>query len=567
MTRSEPALSCSPLSMYLSQLEELKSLNGIQGLVRAEEEKSAAQRSASPQDDGSNGSSLTQYQPGSLASVGEFLQPASTSGDVLPPSLPTRPPGRQIFIHEPSLITELYPPGIESNDGGMLSDFLVHGSEEDIKNIVCGQMLPLCYLTKPCPVELQQWLFQLMARAHDSVVSSGAYRSLIGLLQSARKLDPNVPSFSAPSVANIIDVLVCLGAESEKLRPLIIQDGAAVVPAVDCEGDEVFSPPKPPSANLIHLLDYLSACLKSLPGCYTVQDLEDLVLILSSLSLDQFCSRFLESGLRHCVQLLLAAYPDSLWHKAVLRLSPQLLCLSQHHHDRLCVAYMIGRHTQRQKYLLTDFCRRCLVEMLVGRGAWGEQEGDGGGEGVGSGGGGGGEEGSCGEEDGVEMEVGDGEKASIDNDHGEGRMVSANSEQDCNHSSENIGAEPTVTQTTNTTPLHAETLALSNSAFTTRVISSFSRARLKEFKNEDYYRMHSLLLILQLCTPPSELSWSSEEKKSQYVRLLSAVCSEIRDDLNWPARAPVKELLIRMRLEVRNSSSREKQTDLFSFCS
>ena len=167
------------------------------------------------------------------------------------------------------------------------------------------------------------------------------------------------------------------------------------------------------------------------------------------------------------------------------------------------------------------------------------------------------------------MEVGDGEEASNDKDQGEGRMVhvSANSKQDGNHSSENIRAEPTVTQTTNTAPLHAETLALSNSAFTTRVISSFSRARLKEFKNEDYYRMHSLLLVLQLCSPPSELSWSKEEKKSQYVRLLSAVCSEIRDDLNWPARAPVKELLIRMRLEVRNSSSREKQTDLFSFCS
>lgn len=498
--------------------------------------------------------------------MGEFFRPSSISGDALSPSLPSRPPGRQIFIHEPSLITELYPPGIESNDGGMLSNFLLHGSEEDIKNIVCGQMLPLCYLIKPCPVELQQWLFQLMACTHDPVVSSGAYRSLIGLLQCARKLSPNAPPFSAPSVTNITDVLVSLGAEREKLRPLVIREGAAVVPAVDCEGDEVFSPPKPPSANLIHLVGYLSACLKYLPGCYSVQDLEDLVLVLCSLSLDQFCSRFLESGLQHCLQLLLAAYPDALWHKAVQRLSPQLLCLSLHHHDRLCVAYLVGRHTQRQKYLLTDFCRRCLVEMLgleEGGGACGEWEGDGGGEGVGGGGGGG----EGGEEKESGMEVGGGEDANINRDQGMGEMVSASGENDTNHSSENMRAERAATQTTKAPHPSSATLALSNSAFTTRVITSFSRKTLKEFKNEDYYRMHSLLLMLQLCTPPSELLWSNEEKKSQYVRLLSAVCSEIRDDLNWPARAPVKELLIRMRLEVRNVGSKEKQTDLFSFCS
>ena len=500
-------------SLFLCQLEELRDLNGIQGIAKAE----AAEDVSASLGEGKDGYIPTPLSmQGSFSSVREFLQSVSSPGDGLPSPMPVSPPGKQIFIHKPSLITEVYPPGIESNTGGMLSDFLVHGTEDDLKNIICGQMLPFAFLTIPCPPQLQQWLFQLMACLCDTAISLEAHKSLIGLLQSAKKLNPIDPPSSVPTVEDIVDVLVTLGADREKLRPLITQDGSAVLPVLDNQaGDEVFLPPKPPSGNLLHLVNYLSACLYHVPGCYNVQELEDLILILTTLSLDQFFSLFLKSSLQQCVQLLLAAYPDSLWFKAVQRLSPQLLCLSSHHHDRLSVAYLICRQTQRQKYLLRDFCVRCLVQMLglnrekVGWGCSGKQGG----------------------------EVGEGGSDACEEVEG-------------GHEMDGSGGGSCSTKT-----LWKE------------VLLHYKKASLKEFQSEDYYQMHSVLHMLELCSPLSELTWSSEKEKLEHVHLLSTVCTEIRDDPSRPARAPVKELLIRMRLEIKSvSSTAGRQTDLFSFC-
>ena len=424
-------------------------MKGIQGIAKAEAAEEVSSSLGECRDDS------IPTPPSSFSSVREFLQSVSSPVDGLPSPMPVNPPGRRIFIHKPSLITEVYPPGIESKAGGMLSDLLVHGTEGDLKNIICGQMLPFAFLTVPCPPELQQWLFQLMACSYDPNISLEAHKSLIGLLQSAKKLSPNGPPSSVPTVEDIVDVLVTLGADREKLRPLITQDGVAVHPVIDNQaGDEVFLPPKPPSGNLLHLVNYLSACLHHVPSCYNVQDLEDLILILATLSLDQFCSLFLKSSLQQCIQLLLAAYPDSLWFEAVQRLSPQLLCLSSHLHNRLSVAHLFCRQTQRQNYLLRDFCVRCLVQMLglnrekVGWGCSGKQ-----GREAGEGSGGGGDEGGsdvCEEvEGGSEMEESGGVPCSV----------------------KHLWKE---------------------------VLLHYKKASLKEFQREDYYQMHSVLHMLGL---------------------------------------------------------------------
>ena len=526
-------------------------MKGIQGIIKAEEEKSAQvalqQESPSQNERTTHPPSVT--QPGSLSSVGKFCSHSSSTGDgLLPPSIPTNPPGRSIFIHEPSLITELYPPGIEVQDGGSLTDLLMSQNEDDLKSIVCGQMLALSYTTKPCPVELRQWLFQFMACSNDPAVSSGALRLLTALLQNAKRLGENGPlGFSAPSMAEVTDVLVSLGADRARLRPQISRGGTQVrvVAPVDVEGDEVFSLARPPSINLINLTNYISACIRATSD-YTLQDREDLALILSSLSLDHYCSQFLEKSLRVCLHQVLVSIPKPHWHKAVQRLSPQLLCVSQHHHDRLFLARLLRGDTQRQKYLTRDFCRRCLVQMLELHETAGDRSRSGANSDSVK---------KC--SSGEVKSAGEGTRKCEEDD-----SVDEPSEKN----KEKVSSE--VTQTERATPLHPEPAAgESDSVFLKQVLESCRRILPQCEADEDYYRLHSLLLILQLYAPVSNLVWPSEVAKQQCIGVLGALRADIKENPMRPLRSVVKDCLIHMTLELQSGRSRGRQTDLFSFCS
>ena len=501
-------------------------MKGIQGLSKLEEKKTVAQQKSS---EAEKKSSLLQNpsQLGSLSSVGDFSQQSLAS------FLPTRPPGRQLFCHKPSLITELYPPGVDKSNGGLLADYLCQGNKCELEGVVLGQMLPFSFLGKPCPVELKQWLFQLVACSSDPAISSGALRSLTGLLQNARRCQQS-SQFSAPSVSDLRDVLVSLGAEPERLRPAIIENGAKVVPF--CEGeesDEVFLV-EPPSMNLINITNYIAACVRRLPGCYSVQDLEDLVLISCSLSLDNYCASFLKNSLCQCIQQLLAAYPDSVWQKAVKRLSPQLLCLSQHHHDRLSLAQLIGSNTQRQRYLTRDFCRQCLVQML-----------------------------------GLEDETFVGNDVEVCGEQSLKAKKGEENEKNKENESDNLSLEDTTVPDPPVRVAHLDPLEMQDCAFVSRVIEFYHKNRLKQFRDEDYYKMYSLLLMLQILAPMKDIVWTQEDMKSQCLVHLRGLASSIDESPNWPIRSLVKNILICMRLELpaQGSDRKEKQTEIVHFYS
>ena len=509
------------------QLEEFRSLNGIQGIAKSEEEKSASQRE-SPAESNSHPDFCSLARPHNT--LPSSIQ-SSIANDALHHSAPHYP-GKAIFIHKPSLITELYPPGVEVQDGGLLGSILTHGSEEDLKNVVCGQMLPVAYIAKSCPIELTQWLFQVMACSGDPQVSLGSLRSLIGLLQYAVKQKSDFP---VPSVADITDVLVTLGAERERLHPQITGSGSRVhAMPDDLEREEVYTPAPPPNINLVNITSYISACVRTLAD-YSVQQLEDLVLILSNLSLDHYCRHFLRRNLQTCIHQVLAAYPESVWHKAVKRLSPQLHCLSPYHQDKVCLARLINGNMSRARYLARDFCRWCLERMAGLHSTESLAEGP--------------KKASC--------SVSTEECASEEslNDKGVEEYLSIDITE--------------AAMTDKPISKGVATLGTSDCIFLKEVLQSYHTTVQGNMSNEEYYKMQSLLQLLQLYAPLSDLTFPCEAARQDFISLLGTLRSSVREDPMRPITSIVKDVLIRMKLELeaRASSRHEKQTNLFSFCS
>ena len=514
------------LLWYILQLEKIRSLSGIQGIARTEEESTIQQELA---EDASNSGSVSDVNnPTQYGSHSTLPVDGGTDGTLTNP-------GKAIFIHPPYLITELYPPGIVVQERGLLGDILTNGSVEDLKNVLCGQLLPLAYVGKPCPVELTQWLFQLMGCSSDPDISSAALRSLVGLLQYARRQEK--VSFSLPSVDEVTDVLVSLGADREKLRPLIIGGDQVQTMPVDQKREAPFV--HPPSTNLLNVISYLSACIRMFPN-YTVQQLEDMVLILSSLSLDHHCRHFLKLNLKTCIHYILAAYPERVWPKAVKRLSPQLCCLSQHHQDRLLLARLISGSMPRERYLLKDFCRQCLTQMVELSSTRLPTET------------------SLTNTDGME-------NYSSEEKNMDMHTIQDSTSNSCDGELPTTSSEVTKTQG----PLHSDPMEVPDYTFFTKVLKSYQKEIHGETTNEEHYKMHSLLHLLQLYAPVSDLTFPSEPVKQEFIDMLGTLRANIRDDIMRPITSTVKDILIRMKLELESQSvGREKrQTNLFSFSS
>ena len=103
-----------------------------------------------------------------------------------------------------------------------------------------------------------------------------------------------------------------------------------------------------------------------------------------------------------------------------------------------------------------------------------------------------------------------------------------------------------------------------------RVLTSYHRALPKQMTDGDYYKMHSLLYMLQLYAPLSDLTFPSKSSKQEFLSLLGTVRGSVREDPMRPITSVVKDLLIQMKLELESKSSgssQEKLTDIFSFSS
>lgn len=309
------------------------------------------QQQLNEDDDGSRGSSTDAEMP----SFSEL--PKQEVIDNTPP-LPTRPPGKPLFVKQPSLFNELYPPFAELTPQGSVFDAveqnLLNQHESDaLSKVVCSQWLSLCYQTKPCPSTVWQWLFQIMCRSCDLNIVHGAYVNLVDLVKSA-KLRNDLSSIYYPSLDDVLDAFVCLGMEKNSLS---IESPPEV--------DDVFTSPKPPIGNLSRLLNYIKLCAQIVPHTYTVQDLESLVVLLANVSLDtHVCQELIGSDFTTCLNFLVAAIPESDWACSVDRLGNQLSRLSPHHHNKLYLSRLITGMTQRLSELQLILCRK-NIELLL----------------------------------------------------------------------------------------------------------------------------------------------------------------------------------------------------------
>lgn len=446
-----------------------------------------------------------------LLAGGKFSPNAAEDSSLFPS--PSSNPTRSVFVRKPSLITEIYPPGIALDSGGLLAGLLVEGNEIDMKNIVCGVMFPLSYIGRACPVELTQWLFQLMACSKDKHVSSGALRSLLQLLKQSLR---QKTAFSPPTLSEITDVLVTLGADRQRLRPPTNPAGTSV--QVLPPDQEMSAPTPPPTINLFNLITYISACVQAVGSNYSVQQLEDLALVLCGLSLDSGCQFSLKQSVQSCLRCVLRAYPESVWRKAVARLTPQLASLSSHHYHHVLLARLLRGTTPRELSLLRDFCRYCLGKLidspsLNSAAVWGNSP------------------------------------PSLAQENKNPCLTGGSDE--LTHSDSN--RHPT-SMTTNTTD---RSLVLGPSgAFEKTILESYRRAMPAKMTHKDYHKLYCMLQLLNL----HGLTFRSQSEQQEFLRVLGALRSTIRDDPTLPITSQVKDLLIRLKVELEAQGSKRGST-------
>ena len=423
----------------------------------------------------------TKRREASLSDCGDNEGPvprSSTTDGELQSFLPRKPPGQTFFTKPPDFITELYPPGYEedpTNNASMFANvednLLTQQDPTILKTVICSEWLKLCYLHKPCPPLVWQWLFQIMCRSHDSELSSGALRSLTSLIQVAKQRR-DLSSILIPPVFDLIDILVHLGA-----APSSVTAGSLCEPM---EEDCVFDIASP-MQNLSHLLQYLTMCLKSgQEECYSVQEIETLIVLFVQMSLDQhICGEPIEYQVSLCIAALVSAVSDEQWAALLVKLVVRITTLSEHHHDKLYVTHLMSGTSQRLHQLQRELCRKSLEQLTE---------------------------------------------------------VEESNTDDC--------------------------------ALIRHVVEYFlSRQRSDSF--EDYYTMFSAFSFVALYMHPSVIVWpSTQEKKELSILLGNLSSTRIRDDPDHPERSIVKDLVIRLMLEVKSQKDKTtRQESLFAYMS
>ena len=390
--------------------------------------------------------------------------------------LPRNPPGRAFFIKPPDFISELYPPGYEEDPANSTAMFtnveenlLTQQESAVLKNIICSNMLAMCYVEKACPPTVWQWLFQIMCRSHDQELSSGAFECLTSLINtSLRRQD--TASILLPSMSDLTDILITLGADPSAVS------GSLAEPMED---DSVFDVASP-IYNLSLLLKYLITCLKSgLQTCYSLPDTEKLIVLLARLSLDgHVCGEIIQSQVSLCVAALVALVPADQWAASCVRLVSRITIISNHHHDKLYLTRLVTGTSQRLRFLQKELCRHCLQQLTS------------------------------------------------------------------TEYSSQVGVDVIIRSV---------------------VQHYLDQQRPETF--EDYYYMSSVFSLVSLLMHSSEMVWQTAQEKKEVSLLLGNLSStRIRDNPDHPERSVVKDLVIRLMLEVKCQKVKSsKQQALFAY--
>ena len=544
----------------------------------------------------------------SLPPRGSLRSMTSTCSNAEPPPLPTRPPGKIVFANPSSFITELYPPFIdvgEEEEGGggsvlaqvVLRQLLTLDSPDALRTMISGRWLEQCYKYPT----MWQWLFQITARSSEPLLSNRAFQCLIQLLQAASQRS-DLGSVWPPVLADVMDVLVCLGVDQTRLLPCDEGMEVSECPAAEC--DDVFHSPKSLVGNVKNIVKYLAACIRLLPKFYSEDELVSLINLLLNVSLDPlFCGAFAEADanvhVAQCVGEAIAAFPEENWTRVARRLTSLTLGISSHHHDRLHLVTVVGSALRpRQGALQRMLCRECIARTLGLDVVKREEQADPSNLPVVSVK----SEGQAAfsnllavrvksegqvdpsnlpgvrvkSEEQVEpsnlpgVRVKSEEQADPSNLPGV-RVKSEEQADPSNLPVVRVKTEDGQEMDFPEAEVKSKNVSIvkpdvdTDCSFAYRVVLHYYKQKSESY---DYYSIYSIMTMLSLFMHPSEMKWPTEEEKKRFGTLLGALSSDkIRDNAMRPERMPVKELIIRMKLEMKSSykTVEPRQTSIDSY--
>lgn len=414
------------------------------------------------------------------------------------PDIAVNPPGIPLFVHPPSLMETLVSPAVTGRDLPSLQVTLFHTNPTALREAVVGGWLSLLYCSKPCPMEVMDWLLEVTCLSPDFTLRESAFQSfwslLPGVLQSQGKQQNPL------SLERIFSVLVKLGADREK-----VESAAHLIDGPDGVSQQMYPQDSVPVlCGTIRTITCLliRACTVSM-NLYSFDVVQKLVWLLLKVSLDPVvCGHGLNLEISKCLNSLVLSLSED--NRQVLRhkLAGSAPLLFPHHHNQLHVAetfsYSFPDLRPFQRLLLRSF-----LQAAIASGAQGV--------------------------------------ARLDEMMDDSPYPQSNSEAD----------KPP-----------SDTL-ISDSDLALQVMVHYCRIPVGEI---DYHQLHSIGLMLSIFLQSPEMHWSDAHTKEQFHGALSHLCSvRIKDSISAPVRGPVKDLLIRLRMELQsqNESGNLRQRDLF----
>ena len=459
------------ITLFLLTVQLAKFLNtgGIRGLMK----RQVGSTSSEGDDGGDN--SVAMDTEGGVASHSKRCLGSSSDSHRFP--FPLYAPGIPLFVHAPHLMMELHPPPCQQIDGESPFSHLETSSLDPdvLSQLICQRWFLLCYRSKPCPVIVYKWLFQITCLSCDLHVADRAHVSLQTLVEWAS----DKTQVYVPTPQTVLDILARMGADRALLEAASrgTPTGDNVMMSATSSND-VFQLPPPLLSNVSNLLRYVSRAISAHPSALSTSELHQLFCMLAYLSLDSTLNKDARclSDTSACVSAIVSALPESDWNVSLPSLSSRLVGLSQHHHDRLQLTRLLVPNSARMKQLQIAACKESTWR--------------------------------------------------------------------------------TVFPDTPFKPLPDWT-------FMWTVVEKYYDTPASEYV---YYSMYTavclLTQLLHLCSP----HWPSGEKKRDFKSMLSKLASvKIRDSAESVERAPVKDILIAMSLEMASQRSKDTlQTDLFS---
>ena len=314
--------------------------------------------------------------------------------------LPLHPPGLPVLLHTPLLLSDLHPPSCseKEDDCLLLSDLYPpscsekedeclllsdlhppscsekkdddankHTKQESelMSQLICDRWFSLQYSSKPCPMNLWEWLFQTACLSCDQHLGQAAFSNLTSLLKYACGAGRNMWPVFVPTPSHVLQVLIAMGADQNILGEKVEQTPSQ---ALENTADAIYTPCSPSViANLAHLHTYLPLAVQARPNLLSTQDIHSLIIMVATLSLD---SNLLQHDtlllhiMSHAISVLLESIPESSWHNSISFLTATLGALSLHHHDHLHICKLLIPSSSRSQELQKITCRYYLWMVL-----------------------------------------------------------------------------------------------------------------------------------------------------------------------------------------------------------